>query len=580
MSGIPITEQNPAAVHRRADRAAWLWAGIALLILPALLFWLLQLPAGADLRRVLAGQREQTTLLLAAAMVSCAALAAGVHYRRGGRLCPTFVAITLGSCLLLIVTLLWNRLFLAYCRDTGIYTPHDIFRGAFHKLYAPLYGQRDRPVFAGSIISILLGAIWIVLIWRKRQTILDDQRLVWKILIFQLALTLAFGLTERFGRNNTGPDRIFGQYSGYGTFADDAEQFSGVSDVLRNYVSKMPQLSRYGRHYPPGMVLLYHLLSTPGVKVLGLVLPALTLLPLSGLARQLGLDRRAASAALLLYATSPGVLIFPSITPLGILTFLAAGCLYLLLREKTGTGTVFFSFLFGLACAIYVLLTFASYMLAILMGSILLIALLNRSVALKPTLKLLALSILTFAAFFLILHALTGFDIVDCFRSASNTHLDRNGHGFDDPVRYLFRSTGGILAYLLSAGFPLSILALSCGMGGPPMLFSRRMGGPPMPQDNPLLRALVYGTLLAILLSGFSGMSFLETERIWLFFTPALALLAGQELHRRTAREGPPLLVATLALALTLSCVYELSFRHHLSRPRLPGGAAMQLPEP
>jgi len=44
---------------------------------------------------------------------------------------------------------------------------------------------------------------------------------------------------------------------------------------------------------------------------------------------------------------------------------------------------------------------------------------------------------------------------------ASAMHLKETGHGFDDPIRYLFRSTGGIIAYLISTSFAIAILPIA-----------------------------------------------------------------------------------------------------------------------
>jgi len=80
-----------------------------------------------------------------------------------------------------------------------------------------------------------------------------------------------------------------------------------------------------------------------------------------------------------------------------------------------------------------------------------------------------------------------------------------------------------------------------------------------------LWRAFYWGTLLGILGSAFSGMTFLETERIWLIFTPGLAVPAGAELEERSQREGRWVAVGVIAFALTFSCAYEIMIRHHLS---------------
>jgi hypothetical protein len=54
-----------------------------------------------------------------------------------------------------------------------------------------------------------------------------------------------------------------------------------------------------------------------------------------------------------------------------------------------------------------------------------------------------------------------------------------------------------------------------------------------------------------------------ETERIWIFLTPAVALAAGVELARRAEREGRGLIDAVFLLVLIVSCTQEIFFMHY-----------------
>ena len=73
----------------------------------------------------------------------------------------------------------------------------------------------------------------------------------------------------------------------------------------------------------------------------------------------------------------------------------------------------------------------------------------------------------------------------------------------------------------------------------------------------------------AILFAGFSGGFHGETERVWLFFTPILAVVAGYEWQRRSEREGRGLIVGVIVLVLLGNCAQELFYKHQSRNVRV-----------
>jgi hypothetical protein len=525
--------RSPMLPHLRAG--FWL---VVLVVAPTLLtMTLLSRPKAGKVAIAL-----QNRCLIWAIVVASIATADWLRARseRGS----TFAMLTAGASGLIIFLILWNKLFRHYIAKTGF--TDNTFRSVFHTIYAPLYGrvQFAKP----SWWLVLICAAALLLLWELSR----NRPAIWRIALAQLVLTVGFAGTESILR-------IQAYFAEFRPFESDLQKFSGISDLMAHYVQRMPQLAYFDTHYPPGFLLIFmagkwagtHLLA----KGLAILLPVLAIFPLRALARELVLSEKAAALAAALFVSSAGILIFPTITPTGAMVFLSCSCLWLLVRAST-RGDWFSAAAFGLCFAVYVFFSFASYMLAIVMGMFLLIALINGSISRRRAAGMMGIAIATFVLFFLCLYFLFHFDIIACFRMASAMHLKSPGHGFDDPVRYLFRSTGGILAYLISTSFALAIL---------PIPAAQRHDNQPG-----LRRAFVLGTLLGILLAGFSGMSFLETERIWLIFTPALAVAAGAELERRE-REDKWATVGVLLFALTFSCAYELVFRHHLSAAAAQG---------
>lgn len=71
---------------------------------------------------------------------------------------------------------------------------------------------------------------------------------------------------------------------------------------------------------------------------------------------------------------------------------------------------------------------------------------------------------LVFTAFYVILYYLTGFNLLVCLKEAIQNNTNQMSSGFDDVIRYFFRSTGALLVYLMTAGIPLSYLAIRCAV--------------------------------------------------------------------------------------------------------------------
>ena len=239
----------------------------------------------------------------------------------------------------------------------------------------------------------------------------------------------------------------------------------------------------------------------------------------------------------------------------------------LLLIRALQRGDVLSPVLMGICFAIYMLYTFRAYMVALQMAPLVLLALVSRATTVPRVLKTLAISIAAFAAFYLLLYATTGFNIISCFRRASELHLLRSGSGFDTLGRYLLRSFGGILAYLASIGFPIAVLAYTALRRQPDVERTVTNNG----RTAGYIRAFVWATAICIILVGFSGMVFLETERIWLLFSPLLAVCAAYELHRRSLREGRLAILGVILLSLVFTLAYALPFEHRMG-PRF--GAA------
>jgi hypothetical protein len=231
----------------------------------------------------------------------------------------------------------------------------------------------------------------------------------------------------------------------------------------------------------------------------------------------------------------------------------SATCVWLLLRGAR-TGEWWAGALLGIVFAAFTLFAFTSLMLAVAMGLIVIVGLALKELSLRSGLRTVLVAGVVTVAVFVALHVWSGFSIYECLQQGRADEAAKFGGGFDDATRYLFRSIGHVLAYVVGSGYVLAGFALMAL----PKLWPGRA-------ENRLVGIVAWSLAGAILFAGFSGGFHGETERVWLFFTPLLAVVAGYEWQRRSMHEGSGLIVGVIALVLVGNCAQEL-FYHHQSR--------------
>lgn len=473
-------------------------------------------------------------------------------------LVPLLVA---GGSGLLMFSLTWSQSFRQYWLAGG---SGRIVRKAMANYRAPFYGVAREPESPWAWIAVALAvalAFYLARDWLGRgpaEKRSGSRAWVGVLVIFQIVFAAALALSED-------RDRLFGHFATYAGFAGDAMHFEGPLDLLRRYVEKMPGLSGYGRHYPPGIALVIasgHSLGAPVLAKVGLmIVPALTTLPLLALARELGLDEGAARMSAALFATSASVLAFATLAPTSVLLLPATMAVWMLVRGLSrdplwaGVGL-------GLSVAVFTLFSFGAYLIALPMGCLLSGALVTGRASVWRASALLGSSIAVFFAFFLALELLAGFSLFACLDEAFRLWWRL----YDGAWEYGLRGSGSLLAYLWAIGFPLSVLAIAALRG------VSREAAPA------LLPLFAWSVMLGLLLGAFSGRIYLEGERILLFYTPLVAIPAGWELARRQREEAGWTPIRVLAIALAFACAYGLLSQQHLWAPyrldRGTGGAA------
>lgn len=485
-----------------------------------------------------------------------------IHFRRGR---GTLSLIVFGTAVLLSCNVVWNKSFRNYVDHHKHEELREVFRKPMHRTFHwPVYGRYDNALAridekSGSYsfatlpfvaLASAIAAAWFTWAWRRGiDRPLQSSDLV-VLLIFQLALIIAFAACEPW------PSRFSLQISGYNEFKKDLPRFTGIADTLRSYVSLMPSLEWYGQHYPPGNLILLQIEKAVGIqgfaKSIVVLLAVLTVIPLHRLARELGLDDSAAALAVLLFAASSSVLIYCTINTTSLVLFPGTVCLWMLVRALR-TESPAAAVMLGLSFAFYLLFSFSASIVGVLMALTAILGWFAGVFPLRNIIRAGVISLVVIGAIIALLYLITGFNLVACFIAAVRGHHDQQGNGgFDDATRWLIRSSGNILSYTMST-VPMCILCVSAAAS----TWKERR--------TTTAASLNIATVLTIIIAGFSGLFYVETERIWIFLTPAVAIGAGYEIARRRRKQEREsrLAAAILALVLVISCTQEFLFLHY-----------------
>ncbi len=159
-------------------------------------------------------------------------------------------------------------------------------------------------------------------------------------------------------------------------------------------------------------------------------------------------------------------------------------------------------------------------------------------------------SLTIFLLFFVVLYKVTGFNILECLKVSLANNEKGMSIPFDNAARWGMRSTINVLGYFASLGLALSALFIYSVYK-----FKEHQVG---------IKVFLLAVVGALFFASVSGLFHGETERVWLFFTPGLALIAGAIYDTKTREyleEGFPLAISwTLIFAL----LYEVLFRHYV----------------
>lgn len=481
-----------------------------------------------------------SSLLLSSLAAICVILSMIALQRRWNEVEQKLLMIAIGGGLLIIILLCWNFLFREYILTTNF--QHDIFRGAFRTNYAPLYGidawdpwQMFRYVkeIDGVLFLLLFVGVFTIRVIFWSNSWIEDQKFWFELLVWFTGLLMFFPLPE-------GLIGFTDSYSNYQGFWKDLYLFDNYRDILENYTQQMFNLQGRNGHYPPGNILLLKIGQDLGIKWFGhavvIFLTILTLIPLNGIGTELQIPTYVKNVAMVLFISAQSILLIPTHDLTPITMFFSTTAIWLTLRVIR-QESLSESIVVGCIMAILTYFSFISFVV----GGLMIVIVLTQVFSSRPRILILfrnaGVAILSFLVIYLVYYLITGFNIYECYMVSIKHNRSGMGTGLDSFARYSLRSTGNLIAWLFSIGFP----AATFGIISAWKVLRHKL-------ENPWGKAEAFtaAVVITVFLAGFSSLFFLETERIWIFFVPPWMIVSAIALSDRVSENNRGRLVKSL----------------------------------
>lgn len=289
---------------------------------------------------------------------------------------------------------------------------------------------------------------------------------------------------------------------------------------LGDYARLMPELPLHCRHHPPGGPLLLWLVArliAPGPVAASLVTILLSSLAIPAvylLARE-ALAEPAARMATLLFMLAPNVVCY-SATCLDAVFMVPIIWSFALVWMGRARRPVAFGLAAGLTMALAALMTFSTSFIALwALVSLFVTAAIDRG-RLRNHLVTLAAALLAAGLLYALLYVWSGYDPWAVLNAAFEGQAGvMKGRGHKSLRQSAHFALTNLVAFGACAGLPLTVLSL--GQVGRELV--RRAATPS--------RALTLSFFASLLLVDLAPLYTLETERIWIFMVPFLAIAAA-----------------------------------------------------
>lgn len=384
---------------------------------------------------------------------------------------------------------------------------------------------RTRPQAIFLVLPAIVYGGWMLLVRRMVVRKIADA------IVLPAAFAAVLAMNATTAMMDGGPDAIWKAFDAFlrggADFWGDVPtvRATGVSPFLRSYVQHLYHYSVHTRTHPPGPVLTLYFVGCvlgPGVKAASwsaVVITATAVVPFFLLLRRLA-GRQIATVALALYVVAPSLVLYGATSMDGVTLVPLLWTMYFLQRgiDKPGIGI---GLLAGASIAVSLMMSYV----VVCVGALAALYAAQEVVAnrgkLWSVVGCLTIAILVTVGAFVMLDALTGFDLVKSFEASRFFDHDIMRTFKMSFPRYIDISLSNLMAFLIGIGFPVVIL---WGKQTARSVKFRR--------DWTAADRFNAAGAVCVLVMSFAKLFTHETERIWLFFMPPALLGAASWIVR------------------------------------------------
>lgn len=312
----------------------------------------------------------------------------------------------------------------------------------------------------------------------------------------------------------------------------------GFQSFLRDYAKPelFQTLSLHSQTHPPGGILFLWMISKCfgynlfAASLASICFTSVTVIPVYWLAKDLYGDMvgRYATA---LFLIMPNFVMFTTTSMDGPFSVLPIASVYLFYKAVSTRSTVY-AVLTGIALGFGMFMTFSTVFIGLYFGVVTLFTLMIDRKRFKGMLTVTLISGAAFAGFYLLMYALTGFNLLAVLLAAIEKDRDLMGTGYESIARYFHVSIANLFAFLIGIGIPLTIVWIK----QIPRMIRRR-------------DIYAIGFFVSLLVIAFSTLYTMEVERIWIFMAPFVVIPVAKylrELCNQQQRTSPFFWVAGL----------------------------------
>jgi hypothetical protein len=421
-------------------------------------------------------------------------------------------------------------------------------------LVVPLHAQVDVRVSLWLLPPLLVLGAWLLLARKLFLTQVGPRVLLASGAAFFPAIGLSVAMIDAHPLKGKQREPIIEPYARteweyYGD-VPAVERVGGPAAFLERYARPrfFATLSLHSQTHPPGGVLFLWAVAKlfgPGrwaAALATIAFTALVLLPVYALARELYGDA-VARCALAFFLVAPNFVMFTTTSMDGPFSVLPITSVYLFhraLAARRPRAAAAAAILTGLALAGAAFMTYAAVFVPLYLVAFAALALLARRELVPALARTLLLALLAFLGAHVAVALATGYEPTAAVRAAMAHDREMVGTGYESLGHYLNLSFANLLAFLFCAGVPLTTA------------WGREVAAAWRRRLAATGDVVTAAFALSLALVAFSTLFTLETERIWIFMVPWIAIAAAKNAVELMTRDGS---ARVFCVTVSLTCV-------------------------